>query len=113
MVVEVHQIQKSTSGIHLSVKSQISSHSEHRVDSAVSALPRQVSFAKKHKTSKPISGPGPNLGGSAGWKAEDAERPPISKKDIEDLHSAYNKKKNEYDTNIRGKILKAESILTR
>ena len=76
------------------------------------ALRRQVSFAKKCKTSK-FSGPGPNLGGSAGWKAEDAERPPISKKDIEDLHSAYNKKKNEYDTNIRGKILKAESILTR
>ena len=38
---------------------------------------------------------------SGGWKAEDAERPPISKKELEDMHNAYNKKKNEYESNIR------------
>ena len=65
----------------------------------------------KTRNLKTTSGPGSNLGGSAGWKAEDAERPPVSKQDIEDLHNAYNKKKNEYDTNIRGKIQTFETEL--
>ena len=46
--------------------------------------------------------PNPNAGPqSGGWKAEDAERPPISKADLEELNNAYNKKKAEYESNIR------------